>query len=642
MKNSRFTPLTILLVGTNLIVSIFLVRQFGDIDPIPVLGSGALFAPYTLGDQPFSLLSHMFLHDGVFHLFFNMISLYTIGQFIERRQGGLVLALVYFISGFTAAIIFLYTSPMTMGLGASGAIFGLFGFHQTSRINSAAQGFLIGEVAITIGVLVVSLIFSIFLPVGIFAHAGGFITGVFLYYLARKRPAGAGFFHRTGDIGFSTSIFLATIVIPILLYTGLSRFPVHYLHFFRYMSEVDNKIIATVNAQYTSAEEMYEAIRNVAPMPARVLDSLSATRPKPGYIHSDTAILYRYWSLRKRMLDYAVMEIEQKTYRYRDSVWITSDSMRRVPALEYFPDPLATLSKDEQPEEPADSAGSLTPVEVYYDADWRPISDDHMAVAYYFRRGTKDSLGRWQGYVADYYISGAIQMKGTYKDNKRHGVFLTYSEDSTYLEAGQYANDDIVGWWEDFHPNGQLAYLYEFGPQSAIITRGYNLQGEEVVKEGAGMDIRYHENGNVQSKTPIVEGKQNGQANGFFPDGRPHYREVYEDGELIRGVAIDDEGMRHTYDAGQWLAMPEGGLLAYDEYLEENNQMKTDTTDGPAIIRFDVNKYGELSNFRVIKSAGLPLDMEAIRLIRQGPAWSPALKHGYQPQMSEEEVPVYF
>lgn len=638
MKSLSRIPLTLLLTGANIAVHIYLVSKSGEVDALAALRAGALFGPYSLSENSFSFLSHMFIHNGVVHLTLNMLALLSLGGNIERQRGTLVLALVYLVSGLTAACVFFYDSPFTIGMGASGAIFGLFSFYQLYRINTVHKDELVGEFRYLVFVALFSVIISIVAPVSLSAHLGGFLAGIILYYISRRRPRRAGFFSRVPDKGVRKSVLLATFFLPLLLYAGIPRFPVRYLHFFRYMKEMDEKVISVFNTSYDSLEEMEEDIRRAEPIPQHVLDSLVSTAPVPELMHSDTAALSWYWHLRKKALRYSTLEFEKETYRYRDSLWIVLDSLRMVPTLTWYVDPLADL--DDAEAEVPDSVPVLPVVEELYDEDWRPVS--YRSEAAYYRRGRKDSLGRWQGFVNDYYISGAIQMKGAYEDNRRHGVFILYSEDSTYDEVGRYVDDDVMGKWEDFHPNGRLAHIYRFSPESGHILSAYDTLGNATIENGEGEDIAYHLNGMVKSRRPVTNGMHHGMAEGFYPDGTLHFREFYEDGQLIRGIAIDSTGMRHAYDGGHYLAIPEGGRMAYAEYLEENNQMKSDTTDGPAIVRFDVYEDGRTGSFRILKSAGLPLDQEAIRLVKEGPAWSPALEHGYLPKMAVEEVVVHF
>jgi hypothetical protein len=70
-------------------------------------------------------------------------------------------------------------------------------------------------------------------------------------------------------------------------------------------------------------------------------------------------------------------------------------------------------------------------------------------------------------------------------------------------------------------------------------------------------------------------------------------------------------------------AEPEGGWVAFDQYLEKNKKATFNNVSsvGQVIVSFEVNKKGTLSAFKIEQSLSKAYDDEAIRLIMQGPAW---------------------
>ena len=81
--------------------------------------------------RPWTLITHMFLHDhrGIFHILFNMMTLYFFGPYLEKLIGKKQFVLMYLISGIVAAVGFVVFEGNTgVGLvGASGAICGVLG-----------------------------------------------------------------------------------------------------------------------------------------------------------------------------------------------------------------------------------------------------------------------------------------------------------------------------------------------------------------------------------------------------------------------------------------------------------------------------------------------------------------------------------
>jgi membrane associated rhomboid family serine protease len=91
----------------------------------------------TFTSQPWTIVSAMFVHDGIYHILFNMIALYFYGMYVLTLVGEARFFLVYFIGGLIGnALFLLLAGPYSVAVGASGAIFALGGTlvcHGTSK-----------------------------------------------------------------------------------------------------------------------------------------------------------------------------------------------------------------------------------------------------------------------------------------------------------------------------------------------------------------------------------------------------------------------------------------------------------------------------------------------------------------------------
>lgn len=103
----------------------------------------ALFYPKSPFFRPWQIITHMFMHGGFWHIFFNMYSLLIFGMVVERAIGSKKFLIFYFITGLGAVALHLgveylqaqaylasnyanYTALLgTPTLGASGAIYGV-------------------------------------------------------------------------------------------------------------------------------------------------------------------------------------------------------------------------------------------------------------------------------------------------------------------------------------------------------------------------------------------------------------------------------------------------------------------------------------------------------------------------------------
>ena len=94
---------------------------------LPLTGHGSTRPPFNGEHQYWRLLTSGFLHASIFHVGLNMLSLWFVGRVLEPAIGRLYFAAVYFtalLAGSFGALLFTPGSPT---LGASGAIFGVFG-----------------------------------------------------------------------------------------------------------------------------------------------------------------------------------------------------------------------------------------------------------------------------------------------------------------------------------------------------------------------------------------------------------------------------------------------------------------------------------------------------------------------------------
>jgi membrane associated rhomboid family serine protease len=75
--------------------------------------------------KPWTVVTYMFLHASIGHLFFNMLALFFFGPPVESRLGGKRFLWLYFLSGLTGALLSIFFTPNVPIVGASGAIFGV-------------------------------------------------------------------------------------------------------------------------------------------------------------------------------------------------------------------------------------------------------------------------------------------------------------------------------------------------------------------------------------------------------------------------------------------------------------------------------------------------------------------------------------
>jgi TonB family protein len=107
--------------------------------------------------------------------------------------------------------------------------------------------------------------------------------------------------------------------------------------------------------------------------------------------------------------------------------------------------------------------------------------------------------------------------------------------------------------------------------------------------------------------------------------------DVSELSEVVVVGGTDDVGFLPSTPTIMELAAPEGGRRMFKQYLEQNLQYPQaaleNHIEGKVTVQFNIDMTGQLSNFRVIRGIGFGCEEEVIRLIRQGPKWSPTKKN---------------
>jgi len=169
---SKPVILTPILIGLNILIFLLIHLGFGD----AIIAYGANFGPAVQQGQIWRLLTSVFIHFDIFHIFFNMYALYIIGKQIETFLGREKFIVIYLISGITGSMLANVVSD-SLGIGASGAIFGLlgaliwFGYHYRLYLGQNLKTQIIP-------ILILNLLIGLIVPnISLSAHIGGLVGG---------------------------------------------------------------------------------------------------------------------------------------------------------------------------------------------------------------------------------------------------------------------------------------------------------------------------------------------------------------------------------------------------------------------------------------------------------------------------------
>ena len=171
------------------------------------------FANYYINvknGEIYRLLTACFVHANFLHIFFNMYALYYIGPMVEKYYGKLKYLLIYLGSGIMGSLFSVVLSN-NVSIGASGAIFGLFGsmLYFGYKYRATLDGFVRSGI---IPVLFINLILGFIVPnIDVYGHIGGLVGGLLLSYIV-------GVYRKCKKKNTINGLIIITILIASLSY----------------------------------------------------------------------------------------------------------------------------------------------------------------------------------------------------------------------------------------------------------------------------------------------------------------------------------------------------------------------------------------------------------------------------------------
>jgi len=165
--------------------------------------------PMLLLYRPWTLITHMFLHDGLWHVLWNMLTFYWFGYIVGDLIGDKKIFPVYIIGGLFGALAYLVSFQLLSGigfmaLGASAAIMAIVFAAVATAPDYSMNLILFGAVRIKyIGLVILFLDIlgtrSMVNSGGHIAHLGGALFGFLFVYLIRRGIDLSDYFNRTID-----------------------------------------------------------------------------------------------------------------------------------------------------------------------------------------------------------------------------------------------------------------------------------------------------------------------------------------------------------------------------------------------------------------------------------------------------------
>lgn len=191
-KGNHFA--TSIILDLNIIV--FLLMIFSGIhfispNGMELLQWGANRRLETTNGEWWRLFTSMFLHGGIMHLFLNIYGLVIAAIFVEPLLGRQKYFILYILSGLCGSLASIWWYPNTISVGASGAIFGLYGAILGLLLTNAFPKEGKKGIFMMIGIYVgINLLWGLTGGIDNAAHIGGLLSGALIGIILYKLDGG--------------------------------------------------------------------------------------------------------------------------------------------------------------------------------------------------------------------------------------------------------------------------------------------------------------------------------------------------------------------------------------------------------------------------------------------------------------------
>ncbi|HYU58093.1 MAG TPA: rhomboid family intramembrane serine protease [Actinomycetota bacterium] len=174
---------------------------------------GATAPSLIAGGQWWRLITATFLHAGILHLLLNGYALYLLGFLVEGVYGKGRFLAIYLITGFLASVAsYQFSGLNTVGVGASGAIFGLLGTWLAYNFRRRELATAAANLRWVLTILLINLVLGFSIRgIDNSAHIGGFLAGILAGTLAEG--FGRGPARRLVQVGGLIALVLLGVVV---------------------------------------------------------------------------------------------------------------------------------------------------------------------------------------------------------------------------------------------------------------------------------------------------------------------------------------------------------------------------------------------------------------------------------------------
>lgn len=202
--------ITLIVIAINVVAQLLVMAQGGTTDPnrSDFFRWGWMSGiEVALGEDYWRLVTAAFLHGGLLHIALNMYALYLFGPFVEEVLGRWRFVVTYLtLAVGSSVLVYLLTAPGVATIGASGAVFGLFGLALVFLIRTRQNitGMLV--------LLAINGVISLQSGISWQGHLGGFLTGLALGLVFAYAPRDRRTLYQIGAFALLWALFAVAVV----------------------------------------------------------------------------------------------------------------------------------------------------------------------------------------------------------------------------------------------------------------------------------------------------------------------------------------------------------------------------------------------------------------------------------------------
>ena len=240
--------------------------------------------------------------------------------------------------------------------------------------------------------------------------------------------------------------------------------------------------------------------------------------------------------------------------------------------------------------------------------------------------------------VLDYDVNNKLLFESKCSDKYtflKNGDFISYYENGNVKSIQHYLKGQEVGDYKEWYDNNNPRLEGVYSDKEPLISNSFkvlqfwNSDGKQEVINGNG--YFNYENNKDAFQGNIVNGFKDGIWKATYNDGSS-FSEIYENGKFLSGQSIDENNNKNTYTEFEKKPEPKEGIRAFYKYIGDNftytsasikNKIK-----GKIVIKFVVDKDGQIIEPEILRSLGYGLDEEAIRVLLSYKKWNPGQQRG--------------